>query len=179
MKLIVIHGAPATGKMTVARELASFTKFPFVDNHIAIDLARNIFGSATSGFWDLVHDVRVATIRGAARAEVPLLITTAAYSHPDDLPLLEDYENAVSEFNGTVSYVYLFCSETTLMHRISSVSRVERGKMSSKAELSKYLEKKNNIAVPQDDCIHLSTEDTSPRENAEKIARHYKLIKPS
>lgn len=68
MKLVLIHGAPSTGKLTVARELALLTGSPLVDNHAAIDIARMIFGFAAPGFWDLVHDLRVTTLRGAAKA---------------------------------------------------------------------------------------------------------------
>lgn len=179
MKLILIHGAPATGKMTVARKLADITEFPLVDNHIAIDLARNIFGFVSPGFWDLVHDVRVATLRAAARAHVPILITTAAYSYPEDIALLEDYERVVSEFNGTVSYVHLYCSKKMLMNRVTAPDRIERGKLSTREGLKKYLAKHSFVAVQREDCIQLSTDDTSPLENARNIAHHYNLMKPS
>lgn len=175
MKLLLIHGPPAAGKMTVARKLSEITGAPLIDNHVAIDLARNIFGFAVPGFWELVHDVRVATLRGAARANVPFLITTAAYSHPDDLSLLEDYERAVVEFGGSVAYVYLACSEKILMNRVTAPDRVERGKLSTTDGLKKYLSRNNFTAVPREDCLELSTEGTSPQKNATRIAHHLNL----
>ena len=51
MKLLLIHGAPATGKLTVARELSRLTNIALVDNHAAIDIARMVFGFAKPGFF--------------------------------------------------------------------------------------------------------------------------------
>ncbi|WP_299548672.1 hypothetical protein [uncultured Tateyamaria sp.] len=114
MKLFLIHGAPATGKLTVARELALLTGSPLVDNHAAIDMARMVFGFAQPGFWDLVHDLRVTTLRSAAMANVPRLITTAAYSHPADARLLREYDLAIEEYGGIIEPIHLFCSVKTL-----------------------------------------------------------------
>lgn len=45
--LVFIHGAPATGKYTVARELAAATGFELYHNHLVVDdvLKRHAFGS--------------------------------------------------------------------------------------------------------------------------------------
>lgn len=176
MKLILVHGPPATGKMTVSRKLADITGAPLVDNHVAIDLARNVFGFGAPGFWELVHDVRVATLRAAARADVPVLITTAAYNHPGDLVLLRSYEGAVQEFGGSVSYVYLTCSEQTLMKRVVAPERRERGKLSTQDGLKNYLAANNFEPAPRDACLQLSTEISSPLANAQAIALHFGLI---
>jgi len=178
MKLLLIHGAPATGKLTVARELASLTGLALVDNHAAIDIARMVFGSAAPGFWDLVHDLRVTTLRGAARAGVSRLITTAAYSHPDDAPLLRDYERAVEEHGGVIELVHLYCSEETLMTRVSANERAQRGKIATPEGLKIYLDRNNFVAVPRDNCLSLSTETIAPAETAAAIAQHFRIPSP-
>lgn len=175
MKLVLIHGAPATGKLTVARELASLTGLPVVDNHAAIDIARMVFGFAKPGFWDLVHELRVTTLRGAAKASVPWLITTAAYSHPIDQPLVQDYDRAVGEFGGLIEPVHLFCSEETLMARVSAPDRQQRGKIAVPEDLKIYLGKNNFVAMPRENCLSLSTEKTPPIETASMIAKHFQI----
>lgn len=175
MKLFLIHGAPATGKLTVARQLALLTGSALVDNHAAIDIARMVFGFATPGFWDLVHDLRVTTLRGAARADVPRLITTAAYSHPEDAPLVEDYERAIQQYGGVLEPVYLYCSEDTLMSRVSAPERLQRGKIATPETLKTYLDSNNFVAIPRDNCLSLSTEDMDPTETAAAIARHFQM----
>lgn len=50
MILVFLHGAPATGKYTVGRELAALTGFELYHNHLVVDdvLTRHAFG--TPGF---------------------------------------------------------------------------------------------------------------------------------
>jgi hypothetical protein len=47
MHLLFLHGAPASGKYTVGRELARLTGFEFFHNHLVVDavLARHAFGT--------------------------------------------------------------------------------------------------------------------------------------
>lgn len=175
MRLVLIHGAPATGKLTVARELAFLTGSPLVDNHAAIDIARQVFGFAQPGFWDLVHDLRVTTLRGAAKANVPILITTAAYSHPADEPLLQDYDHAIEAYRGMIEPVHLFCTEETLMARVSAPERAQKGKIASSEGLKNYLDRNNFVAMPRNNCLSLSTENTPPTETAAAIAHHFHL----
>jgi len=175
MKLFLIHGAPATGKLTVARELALLTGLPLVDNHAAIDIARMVFGFAQPGFWDLVHDVRVTTLRGAAKANVPRLITTAAYSHPADASLVRDYDHAIAECGGVIEPIHLFCSEETLMARVSASERAQKGKIATPEGLRSYLDRNNFVAMPRDNCLSLSTENTGPIETAATIAKHFQI----
>ena len=172
MKLLLIHSAPATGKLTVACELSRLTNIALVDNHAAIDIARMVFGFAKPGFWELVHDLRVTTLRGSARAAVPILITTAAYSCPVDDPLVQDYDDAVGEFGGEVIPIHLFCSEETLMSRVSATERAQKGKIADPEKLKAYLDKNNFVAMPRDNCITFSTEEASPTATATAIAEH-------
>ena len=44
MKLIVIYGPPAAGKLTVAKELSKLTGFKVLHNHITIDLIDHFIG---------------------------------------------------------------------------------------------------------------------------------------
>ncbi|MEM6304023.1 MAG: hypothetical protein AAF744_04840 [Pseudomonadota bacterium] len=173
MQLILIHGAPATGKLTVGRALARLTETPLVDNHAAIDIGRMVFGFAQPGFWDLVHKLRLTTLSVAAEAGVPRLITTAAYSHPVDEPLLADYDRAIAPFGGVIVPVHVHCSEATLMARVTEPERAQKGKIASEEGLRQYLDRNNFAAIPRETCLSLSTEDTAPEETAAKIARHF------
>ena len=178
MKLILIHGAPAAGKLTVARELAALTGAPLVDNHAAIDLARMVLGFGEPGFWSLVHELRLTTLRGAARAGAPLLITTSVYDHPEDEPLLRDYELAVGEHGGHVAPVHLSCSEETLLARVSDAERVRRRKLSTREGLRRAPAEADFAPVPREGCLRLSTETASPSGTASAIARRLDLPIP-
>ena len=47
MKLIVIFGPPAVGKMTVGKELSRITKLKLFHNHMSIELVNKFFD-----FWN-------------------------------------------------------------------------------------------------------------------------------
>ncbi len=175
MRLVLIHGAPATGKLTVARALAALTGCPLVDNHAAIEVARMVFGFGAPGFWGLVHELRVVTLRRAAQAGVPRLITTAAYSHPEDAELLADYEAAIAPQGGGIDPVHLHCPEETLMARVTATDRTRRHKIATRAGLAKYLAMNNFVALPRADCLSLSTEHATAAGTAAAIARHLRI----
>jgi hypothetical protein len=76
MKLVFLHGAPATGKLTVAKALLNVVPGRLLDNHAAIDFARTIFEFGAPGFWELVHQIRLAALEAAAQHGVPLVVIT-------------------------------------------------------------------------------------------------------
>jgi hypothetical protein len=92
MKLLFLHGAPATGKLTVAKALLGMVPGRLFDNHAAIDLARTVFDFGAPGFWELVHSVRCSTFDAAAEHGVSLLVTTFCNAEPEDRPQYEDFE---------------------------------------------------------------------------------------
>src|SRR5436190_2013325 len=67
MKLLFLHGAPAAGKLTIAKALLRLVPGRLMDNHAAIDLALTVFDFGAPGFWELVHDVRLSALDAAAR----------------------------------------------------------------------------------------------------------------
>jgi hypothetical protein len=78
MKLVFLHGAPATGKLTVAKALLNVAPGRLLDNHAAIDFARNLFEFGAPGFWDLVHHVRLIGLETAAKHGVPWSLLRSA-----------------------------------------------------------------------------------------------------
>src|ERR1700733_3205565 len=89
MRLLFLHGSPATGKLTVAKALLQAVPGRLFDNHAAIDLARTLFDFGAPGFWELVHNVRCAAFDAAAEHGVSLVVTTFCYAEPEDRPQYE------------------------------------------------------------------------------------------
>ncbi len=73
MKLIFFYGAPAVGKLTVARELARLTGFKVFHNHLSIDCIEPIFDFGTPSFFRLIELIRAETVAEAARENVNLI----------------------------------------------------------------------------------------------------------
>ncbi|AOS45774.1 hypothetical protein Verru16b_02862 [Lacunisphaera limnophila] len=76
MILVFLYGAPATGKYTVGRELATLTGFELYHNHLVVDavLQRHAFG--TSGFIAERDAAWRAYFTAAAREPARRLIFT-------------------------------------------------------------------------------------------------------
>ena len=121
MKLLFVHGAPACGKRTVGQAVVHLTNGRLFDNHAAVDFARTVIDFDAPGFWDLVHSARIIALEKAAEHGVPLVIQTMCYSHPDDLPLLEDFERVLGRHGGILLPVFLSCSTKTLEARVGAL----------------------------------------------------------
>ena len=75
MKLIFLHGAPAVGKLTVARELATLTDARLFHNHLTVDLVSSLFPFGSEPFILLREQIWLAAFAEAARNNVSLIFT--------------------------------------------------------------------------------------------------------
>ena len=103
MKLIVIHGPPAAGKLTVANELSLRTYFKVFHNHLTIDCTGPVFDFGTDAFWDINLKLRVEVIAEAARQDIDLIHTFCYAKGPDDDKFRELI--AAAEDNGGEPYI--------------------------------------------------------------------------
>jgi hypothetical protein len=175
MKLIFLHGAPATGKLTVAKALLRLVSGRLFDNHAAIDFARTIFDFGAPGFWKLVHDVRLRALDTASQHGVPLVVATYCYSEPEDRPQLEQFEAIVQRHGGSLLPAFLHCSEDEIIRRIGNTDRVERRKVTSLEGLNKFRAKFNDSPVPRSNCIMLDTAKRPADTAALEIVRYFEL----
>jgi len=76
MKLVIIFGPPAVGKMTVGYELAQQTGLKLFHNHMTIDLMLNFFAWGDPAFHRLVSEFRTRIFEEVAQSELPGLIFT-------------------------------------------------------------------------------------------------------
>lgn len=175
MKLIFLHGAPATGKLTIAKALLRAVPGRLFDNHAAIDVARMLFEFGAPGFWELVSDIRCSVLEAAAQYRLPLLVTTYCYAKPADLPEFENFESIVLRRGGEVLPVFLSCSTEELVRRVSSAERADRKKISSEQALHQFLAINTIAPVPRANCLRLDSAAMSADATAAEIVRHFRL----
>ena len=175
MKLVFLHGAPATGKLTVAKALLNVVPGRLLDNHAAVDFARTIFEFGAPGFWELVHQIRLAALEAAAQHGVLLVVVTFCYSDPTDLPQFEEFERLVLGAGGELLPVFLHCSDEEIARRIGNADRVERRKTSSMEALNAFRAIYNDAPVPRDNCFKIDSGARSAKATALEIARHFGL----
>ncbi|MEH2560023.1 hypothetical protein V1286_007552 [Bradyrhizobium algeriense] len=175
MKLLFLHGAPAVGKLTVAKALLRIVPGRLMDNHAAIDLALTIFDFGAPGFWELVHDVRCSAIDAAAEQDVPLLVTTFCYAEPDDRVQFGQFEEIVQRRGAKLLPVFLHCSREEALRRVGNPDRVARRKIISGDHLTRDFDRYDLTAVPRPDCIKLDTGVNPAEVTAKNIVGHFRL----
>lgn len=175
-ELIYLHGPPAAGKFTIAKELAEVFSSKIFHNHLSIDVAKSIFDFGTDEFWDLSDDIRLRTIEAAFSNKVPSLVITSCYDHPIDLPFYEEIEVLAKKYGGTVRPFFLSCSTEELESRVANPTRAEMGKLVSISGLRDNLRDWNCIPVPRGNCITLVTEGKTPAQCAEIIKNELALV---
>jgi hypothetical protein len=175
MKLIFLHGAPATGKLTVAKTLLRLVPGRLFDNHAAIDLAETVFDFGAPGFWELVQTVRCAVLEAAAGQGLSLVVATYCYAEPEDRAAFAQFEAIVERHGGEMLPVFLQCARDEMLRRVSNPGRAERGKISTRAGLEGFLAQYQLVPVPRADCLVLDSAAGSADATAREIVRHFAL----
>src|SRR3546814_4220106 len=75
VRLVFIHGAAASGKLTVARELAALTGLPLFHNHLVVDALLAVFPFGSPGFVLLRETMWMDVFRAAAAEGRSLIFT--------------------------------------------------------------------------------------------------------
>ena len=177
MDLIYLHGAPASGKLTIARELEARIGCGVFHNHLTIELVKPFFAFDTPPFWNMVAKIRLTALETAAANGAGTTIYTSCYSHPTDLPFLERIEHIVENAGGVVRPVHLQCSLAELERRVANPDRVTRRKLRSVDGLRAELARWNWIAVPREGCITIATDGRTPSACADEIIERLSLVR--
>ena len=136
MKLIFLHGLPAVGKLTIARELAALTGFRLFHNHLTVDLLLSIFDFGSEPFIRLREEIWLSVFRAAAQQNRSLIFTFCP-ERTVQSRFIQDTIEAIETFSGDVIFVELTCSKQELEGRMVSPSRLNSGKINS---LTQYQE---------------------------------------
>jgi len=171
MKLVFIHGAPAVGKLTVARELAKLTGFRLFHNHLTVDLVTSIFPFGSEPFVLLREKIWLAAFAEAARQDLSLVFTF----NPERTVrarFIQDTIDVVVKERGEVVFVELTCVQDELERRMEGASRKEFGKLAS---VEQYRELKDSGAFEFPELpkgISVDTTNRSPADAAELIREY-------
>lgn len=175
MRLVFIYGPPASGKLTVAGELARLTGFKLFHNHVSIQFVSSLFEFGSKPANRLVDRYRREMIEEAAREEVDTIFTFV-YGRPVDDEFVRDIVRRVKLSRGRVFFVRLHCDRKELGRRISKPERRALGKLTEKKILDDlYRVHDLDSEVPVQSSLSIDTTKISPRQAARMIIQHYKL----
>jgi shikimate kinase len=175
MNLIVIYGAPATGKLTVAEELLKLINYRLIHNHLTIDLARNIIDPSNKDYWKFLQNIRVNLIKLAIKNDVNLIIT-GGYSPGGADIYYKKIIKLVKKSKGNVYFVHLYCYKEVLFKRVKGKSRRKFGKIRLIKQLKKDLKIYGHInKMKFINSFDIDNTKLSPKKAALLIKKYYKL----
>jgi shikimate kinase len=175
MRLIFIYGPPASGKLTVATELAKLTGFKLFHNHVSIQFVQSIFEFGTKTFWRLTSKYRLEMLEEASKAGVNVIFTFV-YGKGEDDQFVKQVLQTVRTHGGRVCFVRLYCERKKLITRAKASQRKKMGKISTEKLLNELFKRHNlESEIPYGKSLSIDTTNQSPRSAAKLIALHYRL----
>ena len=147
MRLVVLYGPPAVGKLTVARELAALTGYRLFHNHLAVDLLLSVFEFGSEPFRRLREATWLDVLSAACRERLPGVIFTFAPERTVDPSFFDRLDGAIAANGGEIVFVELHCSADERRRRLGNASRHEHGKLTS-VELFDALDREGAFAGP-------------------------------
>lgn len=109
MKLILLSGPQAVGKMTVGQELEKITNLKLFHNHMTIDLVAPFFSYNSEVGKKLVHSFRMQIFEEVANSDLEGLIFTYVmnYDEEEEWEYLDRIQNIFKKQNAQIYYVEL------------------------------------------------------------------------
>ncbi len=171
MKLLLLYGRPAVGKLTVARIVAERTGGRLFHNHLTVNLALAVYDFGTPGFVALRERIWNDVFRQALADRLPLLIFTFNPENSVPQRFIDGLFAAVAAAGGEVIPVELVASEAAIESRLGSESRRVAGKTLDAASY-RDLRARGVFDSPVIPAarLRLDTEKLSPAESAQRIA---------
>ncbi|MCR8656420.1 AAA family ATPase [Paenibacillus endoradicis] len=186
MKLIIIFGPQAVGKMTVGQSLAEITNLKLFHNHMTIDLVSNFFDYGSSSGKRLVNLFRQEIFEEVAKSDLEGLIFTFVWGL--DLEGDWEYVRQISSLfeneNGIVYMVELEADLDTRLERNKSENRLlhkptKRDMVRSEHDLIKTMKNHRLNSQPDeiqsDHYLKINNTNISPSEVATMIRDTFNL----
>lgn len=175
MKLLLIYGAPGTGKLTVATELSKEIGYPLFHNHMILNALSEVFGYDHPTRRKLEKEFRLRIVEEAVNADINIIMTGVIMR--DNELFYRQVLRLVEANKGDCLLINLKTDMKILKERIEDKSRQELNKISSIKRLeewrTQYPESFKSIEYP--DQLKLDTSTISPQEATSTIIGHYNL----
>ncbi len=186
MKLVLIFGPQAVGKMTVGQELAKITGLKLFHNHMTIDLVSNFFSYNSIEGRYLVNTYRMEMFETVARSNLEGLIFTFQWCFEDilDWEQTEKISNIFKEQGGEVYYVELEADLDERLRRNETSNRLENKPTKRNVEQSKEFllraEKKHRCnsypgEIQEKNYIRINNNNIPANEVAKMIKEKFDL----
>jgi hypothetical protein len=185
MRLLVLLGPPAVGKMTIGRAITERSAYRLFHNHHSIEMLLDVFDYGTPPFATLNTEIRRRVIEEGARAGSDLVFTfVCAMELQEDADYLRRLIAPYAESGGDVAFVELLAGLETRLERNRTELRLAEKKSKRDVEWSdanvRELEQHRMTSDPSVDgpgerllaehrTLRLDTTARTPGESADVI----------
>ncbi|MCL4353838.1 AAA family ATPase [Patescibacteria group bacterium] len=176
MNLIFLYGAPAVGKLTIAKSLEQKTGYKLLHNHLLQNPISEIFSFDNPSNRLLVREFRMRILEEAIRSNINLIFTFGiAGNKPFDH--IDGIVNTAKLHGAKIYIVQLIADKETLLERVENQSRKDHGKNLSKDYLKKLFSENSDMLdkYPKLDHLTIDTKSFTPEQSAIKIIEFYKI----
>lgn len=183
MKLLLIFGNSAVGKMTVGQELCKITPFRLMHNHMAIEPVLEVFGEFNSSVIMRLRDVMFEEF---ARSDRYGLIFTFmwAFDHQSDWDYVAHVKEVVGAAEEDIYHVELVAPQEIRLQRNTTENRLKhkaskRDIEASTARLLRDDEKARCESLPGEipfpNYLRLDNSNISAQEAAHIIKEYFEF----
>ena len=186
MKIIIIFGPLAVGKMTVGQELEKITNLKLFHNHMTIDLLLPFFDMKSHSFKKLVDTFRMQLFEEVAKSDLEGLIFTYVWEldQKRDCDFIERVVQIFERENAGVYYVELEAAVEERLKRNVSPNRLKHkpSKRDLEASEKELLETDRNHVLNSsidelngENYIRIDNTRKDARETARQINERFSL----
>ena len=186
MKLVIIVGPHAVGKMTVGQELAKMTGLKLFHNHMTIDVVSGLFDAYPAERSRLTDLFRREVFDAFSKTEEYGMIFTYmwAFDQQNDWNYIEGVEELFKSRGAEVYYVELEADFDLRIERNKTENRllnkptkrdVEKSEQFFRWAESKYRLNSNPGEVQKEHYLRINNTDMSPEEAAAQIREAFQL----
>lgn len=183
MKLVLLFGNAAVGKMTVGQELMKLTGLRLFHNHMTIEPILEVFGDFNSA---AIQRCREVIFEEFAKTDSYGMIFTYmwAFDQQSDWDYVEHIKSIFAPYGAEIYYVELVASQEVRLKRNVTENRL-RNKNSKrdikssnqrlKSDDARYRLESREGEIPFPNYIKIDNSELSPEETALKIKEHFSL----
>lgn len=177
MKLIFLYGPPASGKLTVAKQLSQLTDIPLFHNHLTRDLVKDIYKDNLGQNYALVDRLRNDVFEYCAQKGTDLIFTFVYGGNSDDENMtVKSYIKSVEKHGGKVVFVELTTDKEELLKRVNNESRKQHQKLLDPKIIGEFLESQDRSSIHFVESIKVDTTTMQPDEAAKFITSQLGLL---
>ena len=181
MKLLILIGNSAVGKMTVGQELCKITPFRLFHNHMMIEPVLEIFGSFRG---DVIQKLRQVIFEEFAKTDNYGLVFTFmwAFDMPSDWEYIENVRRMFDIPDEDVYYVDLIAPQEVRLTRNGTETRLKNkaSKRDIEASNARLLRDDRNYRceslpgeIPWPNYLRIENTSLSPKDAAALIKSHF------